>query len=465
MTSNHDPAGIRRLAILLGAMLFLGSAYFFQDPEWNGNSRLDLTRAVVERGTLRIDDFHDAPGWATGDKAFFQGHYYSDKAIGTSMLAVPVYLLLYRLSAALGIPLEASLVKHVLTTCVVGVMYTVAGISMFAIAIRLARSTWIAFLATLGIAFGTMLWPYSVLFYGHVPTAGFLALAFASLLVLRDRDETPPALQWFWISLAMGMAFICDFSSAPVIMGLGAYALFLLWGRSPVRALQTAWPAIIGVAIPWMILIAYNLAVYGRPLEFGYSYEVEERFQEIMGLGFMGMRLPTLSAAYHITFDPKFGVFWQSPILLLAPLGYLLAWHERRNRAEALLSVYCIGVVFFMNAASYLWYGGSAFGPRLLISALPFFIVPLSMIRAESAWIMAGLGAWSVANMLIPLVGQIQYTRLEFDPERGGFRVDGDVFRGFSLLYGYGLSQVTSLQRLGKSPWTLGTSIGLPLWA
>ncbi|HET6846604.1 MAG TPA: hypothetical protein VFH29_07195, partial [Anaerolineales bacterium] len=329
----------------------------------------------------------------------------------------------------------------------------------------LARSTWIAFLATLGIAFGTMLWPYSALFYGHVPTAGFLALAFACLLALRDRAETRPSFQWFWIGLAVAMAFICDFSSAPVILGLAAYALFLLWGRSPVRALQTASPAIIGVAIPWMILIAYNLAVYGRPLEFGYSYEVEERFQEIMGLGFMGMRLPTLSASYHITFDPKFGVFWQSPILLLAPLGYWLALREQRNRAEALLSIYCIAAVFFMNAASYLWYGGSAFGPRLLISALPFFIVPLSMLAPESAWILAGLGAWSIMNMLIPLAGQIQYTRLEFDPGRGGFRVGGTVFHGFSLLYGYGLGQVTSLQRLGKSPWTLGTSLGLPLWA
>ena len=49
--------------------------------------------------------------------------------------------------------------------------------------------------------------------------------------------------------------------------------------------------------------------------------------------------------------------------------------------------------------------------------------------------------------MLIPLVGQIQYTRLEFDPGRGGFHVDGELFRGFSLLYGYGLSEAARLQQ------------------
>ncbi|HSR19808.1 MAG TPA: hypothetical protein VLL49_02740, partial [Anaerolineales bacterium] len=73
---------------LLGIILFLGSGYFYQDPEWNGNSRLGLIRAVVERGTLQIDAFHDAPGWTTGDKAFFNGHYYSDKAIGASLLGL-----------------------------------------------------------------------------------------------------------------------------------------------------------------------------------------------------------------------------------------------------------------------------------------------------------------------------------------------------------------------------------------
>ena len=91
MSPASGAAGHGRVALLLGVMLFLGSAFFYQDPEWNGNSRLNLTRAIVEQGSLRIDDFHDAPGWATGDKAFFRGHFYSDKAIGSSVLAVPIY--------------------------------------------------------------------------------------------------------------------------------------------------------------------------------------------------------------------------------------------------------------------------------------------------------------------------------------------------------------------------------------
>jgi hypothetical protein len=183
-----------------------------------------------------------------------------------------------------------------------------------------------------------------------------------------------------------------------------------------------------------------------------------------MGLGLMGIRLPTLSAGYHITFDPKFGLFWLSPVLLLALVGYYDSLMRRRNTAEVVLSLFSIGIIFAMNAASYLWYGGSAFGPRLLITALPFFIVPLALLPAGWTWALVALGLVSTTNMLIPLTGQVQYTRLEFKPDSGGFFVDGRLFEGFSLLYGYGLRQVTSLFRAGRSPWTLGTALGLPLW-
>src|SRR5512138_3742588 len=81
---GHDPTWGSRMnkkaLLIVGLMLFFAAAYFYQDPEWNGNSRLNLTRAIVERGTLRVDAYQNAPGWATEDSAYYNGHYYSDKA-------------------------------------------------------------------------------------------------------------------------------------------------------------------------------------------------------------------------------------------------------------------------------------------------------------------------------------------------------------------------------------------------
>src|SRR5262249_3688134 len=73
----------------LFALLLLSYAYFYQAGGWNQNSRFDLVRAITNDDALRIDPYSKD----TGDKALFEGHYYSDKAPGAALLAVPVVAL------------------------------------------------------------------------------------------------------------------------------------------------------------------------------------------------------------------------------------------------------------------------------------------------------------------------------------------------------------------------------------
>src|SRR5512140_1665029 len=75
----------RTQVLLVGAMLFFAAMYFYQEPGWNGNTRLALVRAIVERGSLQIDAYWKTPGWITEDAAFFNGHYYSDKGPGSAL--------------------------------------------------------------------------------------------------------------------------------------------------------------------------------------------------------------------------------------------------------------------------------------------------------------------------------------------------------------------------------------------
>src|SRR4029078_8754745 len=85
----------RRVSVPLFALVFGTYAYFYQAGGWNQNSRFDLTRAVVEQGTLSIDAFQEN----TGDKALRDGHWYTDKAPGLSLLAVPAYALVHAVRA------------------------------------------------------------------------------------------------------------------------------------------------------------------------------------------------------------------------------------------------------------------------------------------------------------------------------------------------------------------------------
>src|SRR6186997_3227035 len=82
-----DSAARRRFLIGYGIWLFGAFAYFVPASTWSPVSRLNLTRAIVEQGTLSVDAFAES----TGDRARRAGHWYSDKAPLPSLLAVPAY--------------------------------------------------------------------------------------------------------------------------------------------------------------------------------------------------------------------------------------------------------------------------------------------------------------------------------------------------------------------------------------
>ncbi|HEU5326579.1 MAG TPA: hypothetical protein VFU78_00725, partial [Thermomicrobiales bacterium] len=74
------PAAWREVILLLLLLLVYGFTY--QSFGWNETSRYDLVQALVDEHTTRIDRTHDN----TGDKAFYKGHWYSDKAPGGALL-------------------------------------------------------------------------------------------------------------------------------------------------------------------------------------------------------------------------------------------------------------------------------------------------------------------------------------------------------------------------------------------
>ena len=59
-------------------ILLASYAFFWHSRDWNSASRLMLTYAIVDRGTVTITGLDGQ----TGDKALFQGQYYSDKLPG-----------------------------------------------------------------------------------------------------------------------------------------------------------------------------------------------------------------------------------------------------------------------------------------------------------------------------------------------------------------------------------------------
>ena len=274
-------------ALLVFVILALTYGYFYHDPDWNGNSRLGLIFAVVREGRLSIDSYHNEPGLRTGDKSFYNGHYYSDKAIGTSLLGVLVYLPIYHLARLTDRNLPLKWIKYLLTLFVIGLPSAFAGSLMYTTGRALSASKTRAYIVTMALALGTMAFPFSTIFFGHQLAAALLFTAFFFIF----RFRFTPVIRnssLFLIGLLLGFALITEYTIGVLGLLLIGYYFYTLWARATAsqgrlwRYTTIVLPALGGL-IPLTILLIYNTLCFGSPFSLGYQHLEAADFKEGMG--------------------------------------------------------------------------------------------------------------------------------------------------------------------------------------
>ena len=191
---------VRKYYILLFALFFVSYAYFFQGGGWNQNSKICLTRSIIHHGSFTIDSCReDTPEMIfanTGDYAFYNGHYYSNKSPGHAFLAVPSFAIaeyifshLFPENPELQIRLSAY-ISTVCTTVLCSTLLCLMLFRFFLVYFHVGVSK--SLLLTLCFGFGTLAFSYSTTFYTHMLSAFFLFLAFTLLLNVRTGNTVAP---------------------------------------------------------------------------------------------------------------------------------------------------------------------------------------------------------------------------------------------------------------------------------
>lgn len=221
---------IRIRALLIGAVVLVAYVYFYQGGGWNQNSRFDLVRAMVELGTLRIDAYHEN----TGDKAFANGHYYSDKAPGLALLAEPIAEATRPLLRAGGVDPDSArglvAMSYVVTVFGVALPMAVACAVLFLIALQLGSDTSAAAFGALALGLATPMWAYSTLFWGHSLAGACLVFGFAfALRLCRNQSHTGDVLLGLAVGLTAGWATVTEYPAAPAAAIVAALAVGLVW--------------------------------------------------------------------------------------------------------------------------------------------------------------------------------------------------------------------------------------------
>lgn len=407
----------RKLEWLLFAVVLVTSVYILPRwGDWNVNSRLNVALAVVDRGTWAIDDYYQN----TGDYAYFEGHFYSDKAPGSSFLAIPLYALFKSVGArSITDALAARLANNptfastlssngkgliadnvYVYSALVFITFVIVTVPCALMAVLLFRlmQAWvnnqnIAFLLALAYSVATPAFAYSNNMLGH-QIASFLLVAAFYLLFQAGRGVRTTRYALL-AGFALGSVVITEYQTALIAGALALYAIYKL----------RDWKLIVSMGIvglpPILLAAYYNYSIFHTPLPVGYLYS--PLYSDLHHTGFISLTYPKIDALLELMFGVRRGLFLISPFLLLCLPGFVYFARAPKWRAEFLVCLWSVISFWVFNSSSAMWQGGFAVGPRYLLPMLPFMVMPIAfaLVHARAVWARLAVALL----MLISLVG------------------------------------------------------------
>jgi hypothetical protein len=361
---------------------------------------LMMARSIAfDRDVLLANDYDDPRNLVGGGIAKAEAHVRPGRDgvprpvhdIGLPLIAAPLVRVMYPLAEWLNqrVPgewmtrarLNASLLLRHQVSLAMAIM---AGL----LAIEIARV-----LLGIGLVERSAVW-WALLFALSPPLLSFSFLFFtelvAGLIVMvslrRILQVSPPASEWLFTGLLVGLLTLIHIRNGPLSLALAAVAVTSHW-----RRLRVLVPFALGIFVVASVRTAVNWHFWGQLFLNDHA-----RLGSYTGLGDMfreiGFRLSGL------LFDQEFGLLTLAPIYFLAWPGLVSLW--RRNRALAMPVVVLIaagiGSIVMPVINPYGFVGGWSPAPRFIVPIVPL----LAVAAAGAAREMAGVRAAFVAVLI-----------------------------------------------------------------
>jgi hypothetical protein len=388
----------------LGVFLILLASYafFWHSRDWNTGSRLMLTYALVDRGTVAITGLDQQ----TGDKAYFRGEFYSDKLPGYPLLAALPYASARWVFGLPPHPLNQEAKKYWaadywVTLATSGLLTAWTAALLVLLARDMGCKPGIAALVGLAYGLSTPAYAYATLAYGHQASAFALL---ASFLLIREKVPRFEGLRIALAGFLAAYASVIELQVGPVSAILGLYLLVEVLGRRHHPSALASFA--IGAIVPTLVLLAYNQIAFGSPWDMGYFHEVA--FSHVHSRSNrLGLMAPDWSKLEPLLWSRYRGLFFYAPILILALPGWaVLLW--RRSWSLAVVSFLVCAAILLVNLSYPEWTGGWSTGPRLLVPLIPFAMIPVAGLLAVGgrwksvlALVAAGLAVMGGVEMLL----------------------------------------------------------------
>lgn len=348
------------------------------------SSRYAFSAALVEQGTIRLDDYDPILGI---DRVVIDGHIYSDKAPGQPLLAAPAVAL------GQGLGAQPATVPRLRENLGVWPATLVSAMLPFAALLVLMRRHARRFVgpgralaAAMAVGCTTLLLPMGADLYSHV-LSGTLSLTAWHLI--------GGARRWWWqapiAGAAAGLAVAVEY---PLLAVAGVLGLALLWQRR----WRDAWwfgvaatPFVVGVGV-------YHWILLGDPTASPYTTKDGGRLHLLT--------LPGIDNTIDVIGGARGFVF--TPVVLLGILGFAARsqWSTSAQLERVVAGTIVVGMLVLQIGWNDPWTGESP-GPRLVTPALPFLVVSVALMIDRTGTrvfaLVAALGALSMGLALVTL--------------------------------------------------------------
>lgn len=343
-----------------------GFSYYVYLPSWFIYHDTSLAAVAQDCCGGQFPDFTAIIRWP-GTRRWVNAH-----PIGVAIMQTPFFLVAHALTRWTNLSADGFTFYYQHAAGVAGLAWIVAGLWVLRrLLLRHFPDTIVA--ATLAaILFGTNLLHYATYdsSYSH-PYSFFL---FAAFLDLTERWHLQPAWR---TSLLLGLV------GGLIVLVRHTNALFLvffpLYGvtsaatmRVTVARLRRHWQLVAAAVASVAITVAPQLALYhqatGRSIVSSYGE---------LGFNFFAPQL------WGVLFSVQKGVFFWSPILLLAVAG--LAMTRGAARGFLLPAALFLTVNTYLIASWFDWQFGGSFGHRGFVDALPVFAIGLASLFSRAA--------------------------------------------------------------------------------
>ncbi len=326
----------------------------------NDGSHYALVRAIGDTGSFVIDPYVEYT--YDVDISEYGGHFFTDRPPGTAMLAVPFYLAARVVS---GDPraweFGAALLSAVMAALACGGAYWIAR--------ELGASRGGARALGFTLAVATPLRSYASTLFHHATAAGLVTSCAALAL---DHARRPRRATRVIAALIAGYACSVDYTSCLATGALLAAALWPLRKTPGPLALATL-EVVLGGVLGLVPLLAYDQACFGSPFSLGYDHQVHFGMMHSMS-GIYGGSMP--DGLFGLFVHPRAGLFFWSPVLVLAPV--YAAHVVRADRRTALVLALAVTPFVLLMSRYYEVGAGASRDARYITPVVPMLAVPLA---------------------------------------------------------------------------------------